>query len=185
MDKNSIPKKEEKEILINDLKKKLEECEKKSSDYLAGWQRAKADFINYKKQELKRLEDFLKYAEQGFLLNILPILDNFEITEKKLPEELKDEANVKGMLQIKNQIIDFLKTQGIEEIKSVGEKFDPNFHEAVEQIKEKDKEPGTIMGEEDKSSSSTFPSGQVIEEVQKGYKINGQLLRPAKVKVAN
>jgi len=96
----------------------------------------------------------------------LPILDNFEIAEKKLPENLKNDENIKGVLQIKAQIQDFLKNQGIEEIKSVGERFDPNFQEIVEMVEK----PGV-------------DSGIVIEEIQKGYKINGKVLRPAKVKI--
>jgi len=152
---------------IEELKKKLEEAEKLKNEYLAGWQRARADFLNYKKEELERLGEMVKYAGETLILKILPILDNFEIAEKKLPEDLKNNENVKGILQIKNQILNFLKEQGVEEIKSVGERFDPNFHEVVEEVEMKDKEPGTI-----------------VEEIQKGYKINGRLLRPAKVKVA-
>jgi molecular chaperone GrpE len=134
---------------------------------MAGWQRARADFLNYKKEELERLGEMVKYAGENLILKILPILDNFEIAEKKLPENLKNDENVKGILQIKNQILNFLKEQGVEEIKSVGERFDPNFHEVVEEVEAKDKEPGTI-----------------VEEIQKGYKINDRLLRPAKVKVS-
>jgi molecular chaperone GrpE len=152
---------------IEELKKKLEEAEKLKNEYLAGWQRARADLINYKKEELERVGELIKFSANGLILKILPILDNFEIAEKKLPEDLKNNENVKGILQIKNQILNFLKEQGVEEIKSVGERFDPNFHEVVEEVEAKDKEPGTI-----------------VEEIQKGYKINGRLLRPAKVKVA-
>jgi len=146
------------------LKKKLEECLKQKEDYLAGWQRARADFLNYKKEEMERITALIAYSGEELILKMLPILDNFELIEKKLPEELKKDENVKGVLQLKNQIVDFLKNQGVEEIKSVGQKFDPNLHEAVE-IKE--------GGE----------SETIIEEVQKGYVINGRLLRPAKVKV--
>lgn len=152
---------------LEELKKKLEECEKLKEEYLAGWQRARADLLNYKKEELERIGELIKYADVGLILKILPILDNFEIAEKKLPESLKNNENVKGILQIKNQIQDFLKNQGVEEIKSVGEKFDPNLHEVFEEVEIKDKEPGII-----------------VEEIQKGYKINGRLLRPAKVKVS-
>ena len=151
---------------IEELKKKLEECEKLKDEYLAGWQRERADFLNYKKEELERIGEILKYADVGLVLNILPILDNFEIAEKKIPEDLKNDENVKGILQLKNQILDFLKNQGVEEIKSLGEKFDPNFMEVVETTEAKDKE-----------------SGIVVEEIQKGYKINGKVLRPAKVRV--
>jgi molecular chaperone GrpE len=165
MEEKKKPEIEEK-LKIEDLKKKLEECEKLKNEYLAGWQRARADLINYKKEELERVGELIKFSANGLILNILPILDNFEIAEKKLPENLKNNENIKGILQIKNQILNFLKEQGIEEIKSVGERFDPNFHEVVEEVKMEGKEPGTI-----------------VEEIQKGYKIDGRLLRPAKVKV--
>lgn len=156
----------EKELNIEDLKKKLEECEKLKDEYLVGWQRARADLLNYKKEELKRVGELIKYADTGLILKILPILDNFAISEKTLSTELKNDENIKGLLQIKIQILDFLKNQGMEEIVALGKKFDPNFHEVVEEIEMKDKE-----------------SGVVVEEIQKGYTIHGQLLRPAKVRV--
>lgn len=159
--------KKKEELSLEELKKKLEECERLKEEYLAGWQRARADLINYKKEELERVGELIKFSANGLILKILPILDNFEIAEKKLPENLKNDENVKGLLLIKKQIQDFLKSQGVEEIKSVGERFDPNFHEVLEEVEAKDKEPGTI-----------------IEEIQKGYKIDGKLLRPAKVKVS-
>jgi len=155
------------ELNIEDFKKKLEECQRLKDEYLAGWQRTRAELLNYKKEELERIGELIKYADTGLILKILPILDNFEIAEKKLPENLKNDENAKGLLLIKNQIQDFLKSQGVEEIKSIGERFDPNFHEVVEEVETKEKE-----------------SGIIIEEVQKGYKINGKVLRPVKVKVA-
>jgi len=168
--------------ISRDISRELEECQKLKDEYLTGWQRERADFLNYKKGELERVGEILKYADVGLVLKVLPILDNFEIAEKKLAENLKvdelrssspfadarvNDENIKGLLQIKNQILDFLKNQGVEEIKSLGEKFNPNFQEIVEIVETKDKE-----------------SGVVIEEIQKGYKIHGRLLRPAKVKVA-
>ena len=159
--------KEKKETIEKD-KKELQECEKQKNDYLAGWQRARADHLNYKKEEMERIQGFLKYSQEEFILKILPILDNFDLAEKKLPEEMKNNETVKGLFQIKTQLKDFLKSQNLEEIKSVGEKFNPEFHEAVEQTESgQGKEPGVI-----------------IEEIQKGYKTNGRLLRPAKVKVS-
>ena len=164
---------------MDDLKKKLEECQKQKDEYLAGWQRERADFLNYKKEEMERIGEFFKYANLNLILKILPILDNFEITEKKLPENLKADVNVRGILQIKNQILDFLKSQGVEEIKSVGERFDPNFQEIVEIVETKDYNPPTTQ----QGKKQYIESGVVIEEIQKGYKINGRLLRPAKVRV--
>ena len=140
--------------------------------------RARADFLNYKKEEVKRVGEILRYANLDLILRILPILDNFELAERKISEDLKvDEspegkplasygASVKGVLQIKTQILDFLKNQEIEEIKAIGEKFDPNFHEVVEEVERKDKE-----------------SGLVAEEIQKGYKLYGRVIRPARVRV--
>jgi molecular chaperone GrpE len=152
---------------IEELKKKLEETEKLKNEYLAGWQRARADLINYKKEEMERVGSFIKIAQEGLILEFLPILDNFEIAEKKLPENLKNNENVKGILQIKQQILDFLKKKGVEEIKSVREKFNPAYHE--------------VVGEVD---TDQFETGTIVEEIQKGYKINGRVLRPAKVRVA-
>jgi len=147
-----------------DSKKKLEECQKQKEEYLAGWQRARADLINYKKTEMERVGEILKYANEGFILKFLPVLDNFDLLEKKLSAEVKNNDEFKGILQIKKQIQDFFSNQGLEEIKSVGEKFDPNLHEVAEEVEAKDKDI-------------------IVEEIQKGYKINGRLLRPARVKI--
>ena len=157
---------EKKESNIEELKKKLEECEKLKNEYLLGWQRERADLLNYKKEELERVGEILKYANVGLILQILSVLDNLDVVEKKLPENLKKDENVKGILQIKAQILDFLKSQGVEEIKTMGEKFDPNFMEIVETIEAKDKN-----------------SGIIVEEIQKGYSLHSKVLRPAKVKI--
>jgi len=170
-------KKEEikKESDIQELQKKLEECEKLKNEYLAGWQRARADLLNYKKEELARVGELIKYADVGIILKILPILDNFDIALQNpalskegtgLGGQAENSRIIDGFLQIKKQFQEFLKSQGVEEIKSIRERFDPNLHEVVEEIETKDKEPGII-----------------VEEIQKGYTINGRLLRPAKVKV--
>lgn len=159
--------KKERDSEIRELREKLLECEKLKKDYLAGWQRAQADLLNYKREEMERLGELIKYASEGLILKVLPILDNFEIAEKNLPENLKNDQNIKGLLLIKNQLKEFLKTQGVEEIEVLGKKFDPAFCEVVGEIETEEKETGTV-----------------IEEIQKGYKINNRLLRPAKVKVA-
>ena len=157
---------DKKEESIDNLKKELEECQKLRDEYLASWQRERADFLNYKKEEMTRVGDFLKYANVGLILKILPILDDFEVALKNSPD--------KGFLQIKEKILSFLKEQGVEEIRSLGEKFDPNFHEVIAEVS-----PSEVPAKE-----GEFPeSGMILEEIQKGYTINGRLLRPAKVKV--
>ena len=153
---------------MEELKTALDECEKVKNDYLTGWQRERADFINYKKEEVERFEKVIEYVTESFSLKILPILDSFYLAEKNLPDNLKNDENIKGLLQIKAQIGDFLKAQGIEEIEAAGRKFDPIYHEVVEEIE----------------APSGHESGIVIEETQKGYLINEKVLRPAKVKVS-
>jgi len=174
-----MEKKEDKEKIedgeeLEELKKKLEEYQKQKEEYLAGWQRERAGFLNYKKEEMERIGKLISYANEELILKMLPILDNFEIAEKKLKENLADNEYVKGLLQIKGQLLDFLKCQGVEEVESVGEKFDPNFHEIIGEVS-----PSEASAKE----GEKLEPGTIIEEVQKGYKINGELLRPTKVKV--
>ena len=165
---------EKKEQKPEGLKKKLAECEKLKNEYLANWQKERADLLNYKKGELTRVGELVKYADIGIILKILPILDNFEIVEKKLPVDLRNNEHVKGILQIKTQIQDFFKNQGIKEIKSLGEKFDPNFHEIVGEVN-----PDEIS----KKETVKIEPGIIVEEVQKGYMVDSRLLRVAKVKI--
>lgn len=159
--------KEKKELIFEELKKRLKECQKLKEEYLAGWQKARANLLNYKREEMERVGELLKYVVEPLILKILPILDNFEIAEKNLPENLKKNENIKGLLQIRAQLKDFLRSQGVEEIKCLGKKFDPEFQEVVDEVETKDKD-----------------SGIVIEEVQKGYLLHSRVIRPAKVKIA-
>ncbi|MCX6760489.1 MAG: nucleotide exchange factor GrpE [Candidatus Nealsonbacteria bacterium] len=168
-DKKEKQKEDEKNSVAGPPEEKVlapEECQKQRDEYLAGWQRARADLLNYKKEEMERFEQVLMFAGGEFVLKILPILDNFNLIEKKLPEDLKKDDNIKGILRLKNQIEDFLKIQGVEEIKTAGNKFDPNFQEAAEMVEAEGAESGTVL-----------------EEIQKGYMINNRVLRPAKVRV--
>jgi len=151
---------------LEELKRKLQECEKQRDEYLAGWQRQRADLLNYKKEEAQKFQQLLKYAVESLVLNFLAILDNFEITENSLTKEQKKEPSIQGLLQIKTQIQDFLKQQGLQEIEAENKKFDPNFHEVVQEIEK--------QGEE---------SGKIIEVIQKGYTLNNRVIRPSKVKI--
>lgn len=151
---------------LKETEKKLKKCQKLKEEYLAGWQRARADFLNYKKREMERLEKIIEYNSQELILKILPILDNLEKAETQIPSDFKDNEWVKGISQIRNQLQDFLRKEGVEEIKAVGKKFDPNFHEALEKIEKEDKEPG-----------------EIVKEIQKGYTLNGRVIRSTKVKI--
>jgi len=152
------------------LKKQLEEEKNRSAEYLNNWKRAMADFANYKKRQSELFGELVNSAGQEIIMEILPIFDTFSLAVKHIPEDLKNKEWTKGVVQLKNSMENLLKSKGLEEIKSVGEKFDPEFHEAVEMI--------------DPPAGGEKPEGEILEEVQKGYKLNGMVIRTAKVKVA-
>lgn len=151
---------------ISEMEVRTQAAEKAAEENLAGWQRAKADFVNYKKDQEKMFSDFRRYANEDMITALLPTVDSFALATKHLPEELKDSDWAKGIICIKGMFENFLKEAGVSEIKTLGEKFDPNIFEAV--------------GEEESESES----GTVIEEVQRGYKMGDKVIRAAKVKVA-
>lgn len=149
-----------KEKEIEKLKKELETVKKESMEHLNGWKRAKADYLNREKEINREKVDWVKFANLELILNLLPVLDALNQSLKQVPIDLKENEWVKGIFQIKQQLEDFLKTQGVEKIKAVGEKFNPDFHEVVEK-----------RGEQE----------EIIEEIQVGYKMHDQVIRPAKV----
>ncbi len=151
---------------IEDLKKKLKEYQKERGEYLAGWQRSRADFINFKKEEGERFKKFFETEKTEMILKILPVLDNLEKAKRELSESKELSDYLEGLSQIEKQFQGFLKEQGVEEIKCLGEKFNPNFHQAVEEVGVKDKK-----------------SGEILEVIQKGYQLAGRVIRSARVKV--
>ena len=152
------------EIKKDEQVNELDECKKKSEEYLNGWKRERADFINYKKEEMERIGTLLKYANEELLLKIIPVLDNIFLAEQHIPEEIKKNKWTEGFGHIKNQLKDFLSKEGIEVIETIGSVFDPNTMEAV--------------GETEGGLNNT-----VSEEVQRGYTLNGKVIRVAKVKI--
>ncbi|MBU3925395.1 nucleotide exchange factor GrpE [Patescibacteria group bacterium] len=155
------------EFLYN---RKLEEEKKKSAEYHDHWKRAMADFQNYKKRQSELFGELVGAANQDLILALLPIFDAFCLAVNCVPEDIKDTEWAKGVAQIKFQLGDLLKSKGLEEIRSIGEKFNPEFHEAVEMV--------------DPPAGGEKPEGEILEEAQKGYKLNGMVIRTAKVKVA-
>ena len=142
----------------------LEKCQKEKDEYLDGWKRAKADLINYKKDEAKRFETMIKFSNESLVRDLIIVLDSFDLALIVLEKDGKAE---KGIYLIRAQIEDILRQNGLERvIISVGQQFDPSLQEAVA-IVESDK-----------------PSGIIIEEVERGYMLHGKLVRPARVKVA-
>lgn len=147
---------EKAEHKIKKTKDKLHLCEQERAEYLGGWQRAKADLINYRKEQEAKISEIFKFANEGLIYEILPVLDSFELAIKHGADN--------GTQQLYNQLKGILKNQGLEEIESIGKKFDPNFHESV----------GEIEGKE---------QGTVAEETQRGYMLNKKIIRASKVKI--
>jgi len=161
---------ENKKIETEKLNKDLDDAKAKCEEYLNGWKRERADFLNYKKEEIERIGQMVKYANQELILKIIPILDNIYLAESHVPDELKNHNWIEGFNQIKNQLCDFLKKEGIEPIEVLGKSFDPNLMESV--------------GELEIATSDVAISGTVAEEVQCGYTLHGKLIRVARVKIS-
>lgn len=137
---------------IGELLEKLSLCEKERDEYLNGWKRAKADLINARKEWEERAGDISIYAQADLIEKLLPVADALD--------ETKD---LDGWQEIKKLWHDIFKKIGLEEIKTEGEEFNPEYHESV--------------------GHGEGPEHQVIEVVQKGYSFKGQVIRPSKVKI--
>ena len=157
---------EEKQI-ADKLEQELERLKATAEDYLNGWKRAKADYINFKKDNERRQQEIIQFANAALLAELLPIFDHFKLAFRHIPPDQKEVDWVTGFTHIKNQFTEFFKRLGIAEIKTVGEHFNPEFHEAV--------------AHEDHQGTE---SGIIFEEVKPGYTLHGKVLKPAKVKVA-
>lgn len=164
-----------KDTLADNKEDNLKDLEKKCEEYLNNWKRAQADFINYKKGELERVGDLIKYEKEAMILNLLQVLDSIHLAEKHIPEHIKKDMWIEGFLQIKAQIEDLLRKENVEEVKIINDVFDPATMEIIEEVER-----------ENASSAEAWASqaGKVAEEVQKGYKMNGRVIRPAKVKIS-
>lgn len=137
----------------------------KAEEYLNAWKRAAADFENYKKRRHKEDQALMVFARMHVLERLLPIFEALEHGLTHAPEGEKENTWKAGMDGTLKQLTNTLAELGIEKITTVGEKYDHELHEAVEMVE---------GGE----------SGRITEEISAGYKISGQVARPAKVKVA-
>lgn len=148
---------------VKKLREELKQCGSEKREYLEGWQRAKADLINYKRDEAKRFEELAKFAAEGIVAEVVSALDSFDLALRHdMPKDVE-----KGIVLIRSQLEDVLRRRGLEVIPAtVGQRFDPSIHESLGEVE--------ADGEE----------GMVAEELQKGYLLNGKVLRPARVKIS-
>ncbi len=136
-------------------------------EYLAGWQRARAELDNYKKRQYETEQIARRQLIQEIAQSLLSLVDNFHVMTEHVPPALKDDDWTKGVLHIARQMDQILAEYGITRIETAGLKFDPSIHEAIGYV-----------------SKKTVTHGMVAEIVLPGYMIGDQVLRPAKVKVA-
>ncbi len=143
---------------------KITQLEKERDEYLDGWKRAKADLANYKKEEASRMEQFVKYSTQAVIADLVTVLDSFDLGLTVIKE---DDPARKGVVLIKSQLEDILKRYGLERIETKkGEAFDPAIHEAVESVE------------------SEAPPGTIASGLSPGYRLQGKVIRPARVNVS-
>jgi len=139
-------------------------------DFKAKYYYLAAEFDNARKRFERERENLVKYGNEKILSHLLGVVDNFDLTVNALKSDNDDKVQniVKGIDMIRNQFLDVLKQNGLAPVESLGKIFDPNFHEAVAQAPAEGKE-----------------NQEVITEYQRGYTLNGRLLRASKVVVAN
>jgi len=159
-DKKSVSVHNELEALRNSV----ENLQKEKDELFEKLQRVSADYANYQKRAPKQIADNVAYEKEMILKSLLPALDNFEHTLQNIQTAENTDALTQGVKIIYDQMLDIIKSHGVEQIKALGETFDPALHEAMMQKSEPEKEDNIVL-----------------QEFQKGYKLNGRVIRPVKV----
>jgi molecular chaperone GrpE len=156
------------------LTDKLATALRERDEYLAGWQRAKADFVNYRKEEMRHFEEVARYGNEDLIKDLLVVLDNFDLGLRAMEKSAsagaefsaggKDSSIDKGIYLIRSQIDDILKKRGLLKIEiHPGDLFDPAIAEAMAEI------------------PSDKPQGAIVEEVESGYRLHDKVIRAARV----
>jgi len=158
------PKAEENEL--EKLRRQIDNLQAEKDEVLGKLQRISADYANFQKRSVKQIADTISYEKENIIKTLLPALDNFEHTLQNAHSAENVDVFVKGIQIIYDQLLGILKSHSVEQIKAVGEKFDPALHQAVMQRVEPDREENIVL-----------------EEFQKGYKLNSRVIRPSKVVV--
>lgn len=155
---------EQPQVDVAELMKRLEEAEAKVAEHRDGWQRAQAEFVNYKNRIQRDAETSRANMKGDILQKILPVLDDLQLALANRPA---DDAWAGGVELIARKFQSVLESEGVKRIEAEGQPFDPNFHEAISH------EP-----------NADVPSEHVIAVVRNGYVIGERVIRPALVRVA-
>ncbi|MBC8264461.1 MAG: nucleotide exchange factor GrpE [Anaerolineales bacterium] len=152
---------------LETLRQELEEAKAQAAEYLDGWQRARAEFANYKKRNEQERQELFKLANTTLISRLLLIFDDFERAFQTLPSNLLSLTWIDGVALIYRRLQAILDGEGLTPMETEGQSFDPLVHEAVTY-----------------EESAEHQEGQIIGEVQRGYKLGDRVLRPALVRVA-
>jgi molecular chaperone GrpE len=151
------------------LRTQLTEAQNKANEYLDGWQRARAEFVNYKRRDEQRRKQMDFASKSKVLANLLPALDDLDRAFDAIPEDIRDNPWIEGVSLVEHKLQAALKRSGVSVVPvDAGDAFDPNYHEAVTHEPSKD-----------------FEQGQIIQVVQRGYTLDDTVFRPALVRVSN
>lgn len=149
---------------LEKIREEIYGLQKEKDELFGKLQRLSADYANFQKRVPKQVADTTAYEKEKIIKTLLPILDDFERMLQNTHAAENIDTLMKGVRIIYDQMIGVLKSNGVEQIKTVGEKFEPFLHEAMLQMFEQSKEENIVL-----------------EELQKGYKLNGRVIRPARV----
>ena len=145
----------------------LAQAQAEAKEYLNGWQRARAELSNFKKRVERERGDMYEAARGDIVAHFLDVLDDLERALISAPQELRDDGWFEGLALVQRKFVGVLETEGVTEIEAEGMTFDPALHEAISQ-----------------ETSDDHEEGQIIEVVQKGYRLGDRVVRPARVRVA-
>lgn len=149
---------------LEELRLRIEQLQKEKDEIFAQLQRVSADYVNYQKRAPKQIADTIAYEKEKIIKSLLPVLDNFEHTLANAHSAERTEDFLKGVKIIYDQMLNILKSHGVEQIDAKGEKFDPVFHEAMTRRSEPQEQVDIVL-----------------EEFQKGYKLGERVIRPSRV----
>lgn len=145
----------------------LEQAHKEAAENYDRYLRISAEFENYKKRVSKERTDLINFSNEKLLRDLLPVLDSLDRAIDHAASAGDFDAFVEGLGLISEKLQGMLTRHGVERIEAVGKDFDPNYHEALMQVE-----------------NDEYGNNKVVEEFEKGYLLNGRLLRPAKVTVS-
>lgn len=167
--KSSKTKSKSKKTKKSSSEKKLDELQSKYDELNNKYLRLYSDFDNFRKRKAKEFSEIVMTASKDLVVDLLPVLDDFERAIQAMNEHNADEESVKGVELIYNKLYNLLKQKGLTPMDSMGKEFDTDWHEAITNI----------------PAPSKDLKGKVVDVIQKGYLLNDTIIRYAKVVVGN